>query len=186
MKRKNFYISLDPAVYFGEEANLTSGLILIPIILVIAIIQPGNRILPLADLAAMPFMVIGITAVMKGNIFGTVVTGAIWYTIGQGLNSTILEVFTKAAATAGVKEAASGSLVTAWTLGSVPFGWLGYKAFAADGALKIVTIAAAVIIYLVVYFFFRKNKEKWQIAAGASPEFMASLKAKATAVQGGN
>ncbi len=178
MRRKNFYISLDPAVYFGEEANLTAGLIMIPIMLLIAVIQPGNRMLPLADLAAMPFMVIGITAVMKGNIFGTVIAGTIWYTIGQALNSTILEIFTKAAATAGVAEASQGALVSAWTLGVVPYGWLGYKAFAASGTMKVLTILIAVAVYLAVYFAFRKNKVAWQIAAGASPEFMEAQKAK--------
>lgn len=170
MKRDGFHISIDPAVFFGEEANLAAGLVLIPIMLLISIIQPGNRMLPLADLCAMPFMIIAITAVFKGNIFGIVVTGAIWYTLGQALNSTILEVFTQAAAAAGVAEASGGSLISAWSLGVIPYGWLGYKAFA-NGA---VTIAIAVIVYLAIYFLFRKNKTAWQIAAGATPEYIES------------
>jgi len=174
MKRKAFNISIDPAVFFGEGSNLAAGLVLIPIMLLIAIIQPGNRMLPLADLAAMPFMVIGITAVMRGNIFGIVVTGAIWYTLGQALNSTILEIFTKAAAAAGVAEAQGGALISAWSLGVVPYGWLGYKAFSMGPAL----IAVAVVVYLIIYYFFRKHKEAWQIAAGASPEFIESHSTK--------
>ncbi len=167
IKRKNFFISIDPAVYFGESANLAAGLVLIPIMLIISIVQPGNRMMPLADLAAMPFMVIGITAVMRGNIFGTVISGAIWYTIGQALNSTILDIFSKAAA-AGGYESTGSSLISAWSLGVVPYGWLGYKAFASGW----VWIAVAVVIYLAVYILFRKNKTKWQMAAGASQEFM--------------
>ena len=70
---------MDSAVLFGEEATLTSGLLLIPIILLIAVLLPGNNILPLADLPAMPFMVISIVTIMKGNILSTVITGAIWF-----------------------------------------------------------------------------------------------------------
>jgi PTS system galactitol-specific IIC component len=170
-KRKEFFISIDPAVFFGESANLAAGLLLMPIILVIAIVQPGNRMLPLADLVAMPFMVISITAVMRGNILGTVIAGALWYTLGQALNSTILEIFTQAAAAGGVAEAAAGSLISAWSLGVVPWGWLGYKAFTSG----VIGIIIAVVVYLLVYFLFRRNKRKWQMAAGASEEFMNSL-----------
>jgi len=177
IKRQNFFISIDPAVYFGESANLAAGLILIPIMLGISIIEPGNKMLPLADLAAMPFMVESITAVMRGNIFGTVVTGAIWYTIGQAMNSTILTIFSQAAAAGGYK-ATGASLISSWSLGVVPWGWLGYKAFSSGW----LWICVAVAVYLVVYFLFRKNKVKWQIAAGCSEEFMNEkiLKIKAT------
>lgn len=166
IKRKRFFIALDPAVFFGESANLTSGLLMIPIMVAMSFL-PGNKMIPLADLAAMPFMMIGITAVFKGDIFGTVLTGAIWYTFGQTLNSTILEIFTQAATTAGF-ETQGATLISAWSLGVVPFGWMSYKAFV-SGA---VGIAIAVIIYLVVYILFRKNKSKWQIAAGATEEYM--------------
>lgn len=45
---------------------MTAGIILIPILILAAIILPGNRLVPLADLPAIPFMVIGLTAAFQG------------------------------------------------------------------------------------------------------------------------
>lgn len=170
IKRKNFYISIDPAVFFGEEATLTSGLLLIPIILLVAVFQPGNTILPLADLPAMPFMVIGIVAVMRGNILSTVIAGTLWYTVAQWCNSEIAPVFTKAAEVAGVKLPAAGALVSSWSIGNSPILWLAYKAFVAPASIRVFTIGAAVAVYLVIYFLFKKNRKAWQMAAGATEE----------------
>ena len=78
MKRKAFNIGIDPAVYFGETSTLTTGL-LIPILIFTAAILPGNRIIPMADILAMPFMAIGAIAVFKGNILNAAITGGIWY-----------------------------------------------------------------------------------------------------------
>lgn len=172
IKRKNFNIAIDPAVFFGEESTLTSGLLLIPIILAISIFQPGNSILPLADLPAMPFMVIGIVAVMRGNIFSSVLAGALWYTLGNWANSDIAPVFTEAAKIAGVQIPAAGAMVSAWSIGVSPLNWLVYKAFAAPEGIRLFTIILAFGVYLVVYFMFKKNQRSWQIAAGASPEFL--------------
>ncbi|MGI6145508.1 MAG: PTS transporter subunit IIC [Peptococcia bacterium] len=179
IKRKNFNLSLDPAIYFGEEANLTSGLLLMPIMLLIAVIQPGNRMLPLADLAAIPFGIIAATVAMRGNIFGVVVTSSIWYGIGQWFNSSILEMFTQAAANAGV-VVEKGALISSWCIGVNPIGYLGYKAFILDGSGKFIGIGILVALYLIAYYFYKKNKVAWWVAAGASPEFIkAKLEAEA-------
>lgn len=172
IKRENFYIAMDSAVLFGEEATLTSGLLLIPIILLIAVLLPGNNILPLADLPAMPFMVISIVTIMKGNILSTVITGAIWFGAAQLCNSEIAAVFTEAAKLSGVEIPSTGALVSAWSIGNNPILWLVYKAFSAPENIRIITIAIALAIYLVLYFHFRKNRRAWQMAAGASEGFL--------------
>ncbi|MEW6244206.1 MAG: PTS transporter subunit IIC [Bacillota bacterium] len=172
LKRKNFYIAIDPAVFFGEEATLTSGLVLIPIILALSILVPGNNTLPLADLPAMPFMVIGIIAVMRGNILSTVIAGALWYVLGNWANSDIAAVFTQAAVNVGVQIPAAGTMVTSWAIGVSPICWLVYKAFAAPATVRALTIAASFAVYLVVYFLFKRNRIAWQIAAGASREYL--------------
>lgn len=172
IKRKRFNISIDPAVFFGEESTLTSGLLLIPIIVLISVLQPGNTTVPLADLPAMPFMVIGIIAVMRGNIVSAVISGSLWYFIGNWANSDIAPIFTQAAQAAGVQIPAAGAMVTGWSVGVSPINWLIYKAFAAPPGIRIFTILAAVAVYLIIYFLFKKNQRAWQIAAGASPEFL--------------
>lgn len=172
LKRENFNIGIDPAVFFGEESTLTTGLILIPIVLAISIILPGNLMLPLSDLPAMPFMVIGIVTVMRGNILNSVIVGALWYPIALLCNSDIVEVFTEAAVSVGVKIPAGGAMVSSFCIGTNPILWSVYKAWTATGINQIIGIGATIAIYVVLLLLFKKNRRAWWIAAGASAEFL--------------
>ena len=51
---REIYIGLDAAVALGEPAVIAVGLVLVPITILLAVILPGNRILPFADLAVIP------------------------------------------------------------------------------------------------------------------------------------
>lgn len=178
MKRKNMYIAIDPAVFFGEESTLATGLVLIPIFLAFALFIPSNIVLPLADLPALPFMVIGIVTVMEGNIFGSLVCGVLWLGVGQLMNSEVAPVFTEAAKAVDAIPASAGSaMVTSLLVGHNPFGWVVYKAFAAPGAMKYLGIGALLVVYFVVYFLFQKNRKAWQLAAGANEEYFAEKEA---------
>ena len=178
MTRKNMYIAIDPAVFFGEEATIATGLVLIPIMLAFAVFTPGNMVLPLADLPAIPFAVIGIVTVMQGNVFGAVIAGALWIGLGFMCNSEILEVFTTAAMNVNaIPESAGSAMVTSFLVGNNIIGWLAYKAFTASETIRIFTIGIAFAIYFVTYYFFQRNRKAWQMAAGASEEYFAQKEA---------
>ncbi|MBR0309236.1 MAG: PTS galactitol transporter subunit IIC [Mogibacterium sp.] len=72
---KELYIGLDSAVVLGDPANLTAAVILIPVALLIAAILPGNKVLPMADLPTLVYMMVVASALTKGNIFRTVIIG---------------------------------------------------------------------------------------------------------------
>ncbi len=181
LKREQFHIAMDPAIYFGESGNLTAALILIPIVFFISLILPGNKILMLADIPAMPFMTAGLIIVFRGNLLNTILTGTVWFSLCNIFNSDICEAFTQAAVAAGVGDKlpevanaiSQGLGVASWTVGTNPALWLVYKAFSAPGYTKIITIAVAIAVYLLIYFSFRKNRKAWYMAAGASEEFLA-------------
>ncbi|HHW44810.1 MAG TPA: PTS sugar transporter subunit IIC [Desulfotomaculum sp.] len=178
MSRKNMYIAIDPAVFFGEESTIATGLVLIPIMLAFAVLTPGNIVLPLADLPALPFMVIGIVTVMEGNVFSSVITGALWLGLGFLLNSEVAPIFTEAAKNVNAIPASAGSaMVSSLLVGHNPFGWLIYKAFAAPASMRVFTVGAVIAVYLVAYYFFRKNRKAWQLAAGANEEYFAEKEA---------
>jgi len=178
IKRKTMNIAIDPAVFFGEESNIATGLVLIPIMLAVAIALPGNIILPLADLPALPFMIIGITCVMGGNVFSSVVTGALWLSIGFLMNSEVAPIFTQAARNVNaVTESAGDAMVTSFLVGHNPFGWIIYKAFTAPEGIRIFTIVASFAAYFVVYFIYKKHSKAWQLAAGANEEYFAEKEA---------
>ena len=74
---REIYLGLDAAVTTGHPANLATGLLLVPITLFIAVILPGNKVLPFGDLATIPFYVSLIVAHRKGNIIQSVLTGTV-------------------------------------------------------------------------------------------------------------
>ncbi|HWQ78084.1 MAG TPA: PTS transporter subunit IIC [Anaerovoracaceae bacterium] len=176
--RKTMNIAIDPAVFFGEESNIATGLVLIPIMLAVAVALPGNIILPLADLPALPFMIIGITCVMGGNVFASLVTGALWLSIGFLMNSEVAATFTQAAKNVNaVTESAGDAMVTSFLVGHNPFGWIVYKAFTAPEGMRIFAIVACFAVYFIVYFLFKKNAKAWQLAAGATAEYFEEKEA---------
>ncbi|MDR2156878.1 MAG: PTS sugar transporter subunit IIC [Clostridiales Family XIII bacterium] len=184
IKRKQMNIAIDPAVFFGEEANIATGLVLIPVMILFAIFLPGNTVLPLADLPALPFMMIGITCVVGGNALAGIVTGILWISIGFLMNSEVAPVFTDAAIAVGaVDESAGDSMVSSLIVGNNPIAWVVYKMFTLPGTLKYVGIAVCFAVYLVVYFLFRKNKKAWQLAAGGTEEYFAEKEAIWNAAQ---
>ncbi|MCO7128313.1 PTS galactitol transporter subunit IIC [Sporolactobacillus shoreicorticis] len=70
-------LGLDAALTIGHPANIATGLILVPITLFMAVIIPGNQVLPFGDLATIPFYVSFIVASRKGNIIHSVLAGMV-------------------------------------------------------------------------------------------------------------
>ncbi len=172
IKRKYFLIAIDPAVYFGETANMTAGIILIPILILTAIILPGNRLVPLADLPAIPFMVIGLTAAFQGDILKSVIGGTIWGSIAHLIATDMATTFTQAAITAGFELSEGQTFVGSWLVSCNPFSWIFYKCYSVDGALKFVLIALLIAVYAVALIHFKKHRRGWYKFFGATDPFI--------------
>jgi PTS system galactitol-specific IIC component len=65
----DFRIGLDAAVLVGKSEVLVTGMLMVPVTIALAVILPGNRVLPFADLALLPFFAIWTVGVNRGNIF---------------------------------------------------------------------------------------------------------------------
>lgn len=74
---REFYIAVDPAVLLGDSQVVTAGLIFIPLTLLIAMLQPGNQVLPFGDLATVSFFIAIAVAVHKGNLFRVLISGSV-------------------------------------------------------------------------------------------------------------
>lgn len=66
-KGREVYIGLDTAVTLGHPTTIAVGLLLIPIMLILASILPGNKVLPLADLPVAPFFICMATVIHRGT-----------------------------------------------------------------------------------------------------------------------
>lgn len=71
-----FYIGLDPAVLLGDQQVVTAGMLFIPLTILIAVLVPGNQVLPFGDLATMSFFIAIAVAVHRGNLFRTLISGS--------------------------------------------------------------------------------------------------------------
>ena len=69
-------IGLDPAILLGDSQVVTAGLLFVPLTLIIAMLVPGNRVLPFGVLATISFFVAITVAVHKGNLFRTLISGS--------------------------------------------------------------------------------------------------------------
>lgn len=108
---REIYIGLDAAVALGEPAVIAVGLVLVPITILLAVILPGNRILPFADLAVIPYIVCLFTAMSKGNIFRSLVIGTVVMGCVLLMASTLGPVETPLAISAGVSIPDGATLI---------------------------------------------------------------------------
>jgi len=72
---REIYIGLDSAVLIGHPVTVAAAVILIPIVLGLALILPGNRVLPFGDLAALFYFVAMVPFMARGNLFRSVISG---------------------------------------------------------------------------------------------------------------
>lgn len=152
---REWYIAVNDAVGYGEPATLISGLILIPIMLVVAMILPGNKVLPVVDLLAIPYMVQGLVAIHNGNIPKVLVSGIIWFGLGLYICTSTAPLFTDMATGIGVAIPAGAMLITSFNILGKPLMGLVFFAFLSANPIY---IGISVAIYFILWVLFRKNK----------------------------
>lgn len=118
---REFYIGMDSAILIGEPTTLTVAFILVPITLLLAVIIPGNRLLPFADLAATPFFICMLTPFARGNFWRILVGGTIMMAILLITGSVISPFITEVAQSVGYQFPSGAVQVGGF---ANPFGWI--------------------------------------------------------------
>lgn len=171
---QEFHIGLDSAILIGHPAALSASLVLIPIVIVLAIILPGNRFLPFADLAVFPFLFAMMAPLTRGNVGRMIIIGTVAAIIGLYMGTWMAPYITEAAPQAGFAIPEGAAQISAvgdgwdiWTFlllwpatVSVAFGWI---------------VAAVVLaVTVVAALMYKRNKATWDVVAGAPAEAEAS------------
>ena len=164
---REIYIGLDSAILIGHPAAISSSLILVPIVILLSIILPGNRVILFADLAIIPFVVALFAPLMKGNIFRMVVAGILELAAGFYIATAMAPQFTGAAQNAGFAMPEGASLITSIGDG---FLWPQFVFTKLVDLLGVVGIVVAAALLVVAWFMFSKNTKAWEVAAGAPEE----------------
>ncbi len=94
---KGLSIGMTPALVIGHPTTLVASLILIPIVLFLSVVLPGNNFLPLASLAGMFYVFPMVLPITKGNVVKTVIIGLVALIVGLYFVTNLAPSFTLAA-----------------------------------------------------------------------------------------
>jgi len=130
---KEVYIGIDAATAIGHPSVISTGLILIPITLLLAAILPGNRVLPFTDLGLIPILMIWAVAPSKGNVFRGVVTGTIFMAMILLIATDLAEITTLIARDVQFPIPEGASLISSLDEGAHLVPYVIYKLFSLFG-----------------------------------------------------
>lgn len=134
---KGLNIGMTPALVIGHPTTLVASLILIPIILLLSVVLPGNKFLPLASLAGMFYLFPMILPFTKGNVVKSVIVGLVALVVGLYFVTNLAPAFSMSAA--HVYEMTHDATVR------IPEG------FTLGGSLDFASSIFAWVIYHLVY-----------------------------------
>jgi len=131
MKRRfggrDVYIGLDAAAIVGAPSIIATALLLIPTIMVLAIILPGNITLPLAELGGLVFFLPWAVVPSKGNIFRGWLIGTLFMIPILYIASDYAPAMTQLGRQIGFEFPEGASMATCLSIGSQWITWVIYK-----------------------------------------------------------
>jgi galactitol PTS system EIIC component len=161
---RDLYIGLDSAIAIGHPTSIATSLLMVPVTLVLAVILPGNRVLPFGDLATIPFMVAMMVPIVRGNVVRATITSTIVMVPTLYIMNAIAEVHTQVALAADFTLPEGARTITSMVDGgnwlAAVFTWAA-QSFWLGHALIVVAL-------IVVWILFKKNTEAWHTVAGSA------------------
>ncbi len=153
--RDDLFIGLDIAVAVGNPAIISTALILTPISVFIAFLLPGNKVLPLGDLANPAVMASMIVLACRGNIFRAVITAIPVIVADLWIATKIAPFITGMAKDVNFKMAeGSSGQVSSFLDGGNPFRFWLLEIFNGN----IIAIGLIPVLALIIYGVFRLTK----------------------------
>lgn len=155
---EQFYIGLDPAILLGDSQVVTAGLIFIPLTLLIAVLVPGNKVLPFGDLATISFFIALAVGVHKGNLFRTLFSGSLIMYITIWIANQTIPWVTKLAVTTGTLT--TGGQVAALDQGGCPITYIFTNLFTHENIPGMLIILVTYVICLIFSVRYSRNLKK--------------------------
>lgn len=157
-KDREFIVAVNDALGYGEEATLTTGLLVIPVAVLLAFIVPGNLIIPVMVLPSLPYMVEVPVSLSNGNIFKSWISASIVFAFKLLMASSWAAVFTEVALSTGFEVTSGSVLIIGFIMSNLTAGLITH-AFLTQNPLW---IGLTVVLYIVAAIAFKKNKVKVQ------------------------
>lgn len=147
--RGKIYIGLDSAVGVGHPVTLAISFVLVPMMIFLAVVIPGNQVLPFADLAVVPWMFVLITPIVKENGFRGILIGIIVLACGLLIATDLAPMITQAAKNVNFEMPAGASMISSICDGANPLTWVIVRLhdFGAIGTAIAAVVAGAMAIW---------------------------------------
>jgi PTS system galactitol-specific IIC component len=151
------YVGMDAGVIMQNGAVIVTGLILMPLSIAIAFILPGNKVLPLGDLANLISVMSVVVLVTRSNVFRSVLIG-LPIVVGYLLISTNLApLYTALSSRVGAVTAQGyAGEITAFTDGGNIVRFWFLSMFGGNPA----ALAAIPAVLAILYYSWRRNRKE--------------------------
>lgn len=166
--RGKIYIGLDSAVGVGHPVTLAISFVLVPLCIFLAVVLPGNKVLPFADLAVIPWMFVLITPVVRNNGFRGILIGVIVLIIGLYIATDLSPLITQAAANVQF-DMGGAAAISSICDGANPLTWLIVRIGSFANGIGLVVVAAGALA-LAVWNRARIIKEAAELHASTEQE----------------
>ncbi|AMB99895.1 PTS galactitol transporter subunit IIC [Aerococcus urinaehominis] len=156
LEGREVLIGMDAALTVGHSTVMSTSLLLVPISLILALVLPGNNVLPFGDLAFFAFAICLMIPFFKGNLVRSIVGSSIYVVfclyMSTWLAPIITDVFHLANYDVGTSGLVTMLLAALWPIGLlvISYSYLGILGVVAYGLL---VLAAS------IYFSKIKNVE---------------------------
>lgn len=166
--RGKIYIGLDSAVGVGHPVTLAISFILVPLCIFLAVILPGNKALPFADLAVIPWMFVLITPVVRNNGFRGIFIGLIVLTVGLYIATDLSPLITTAASNVQF-DMGGAAAISSICDGANPLTWLIVRIGGIANGLGLAIIGIATLA-LAIWNKRRIHKEALELHTSDTAE----------------
>ncbi|MFO8065211.1 MAG: PTS transporter subunit IIC [Spirochaetia bacterium] len=163
---RDIYLGLDSAIAIGHPTAIATALLMVPITLLLAVILPGNRVLPFGDLATIPFMVAMMVPIVRGNVVRATITSTIVMVPTLYIMNSLASAQTQVAKSVGFDFPEGADVITSLGDGgnviAALFVW-GANNFWLSHALILLGL-------IIVWALYKKSPKAWERAAGYREE----------------
>jgi galactitol PTS system EIIC component len=167
---REVYIGLDSAILVGHPSAIAIGLLMAPITIALAIGMAAlglNRVLPFTDLAVLPFMVVMVNPITRGNIVRGVIIATVLVILGLMIGTAISPLMTQSAIDAKFTMPTGATQISSICDGMNPLTWLLVMLSQMGGVLGWILTGVGFVVLGVIIFFYKKNAHAWEVLAGA-------------------
>lgn len=152
-QKQKLYVAVDTGVLMNNKSVMVTGLILMPIALIISLVLPGNKTLPLGDLPNLMSIMAVTVLVSRGNVIRSVLTGIPVVTTFLLIASNLAPLITSLSHQTGM-SIADGQLITAFTDGGNHARFFLLYLF--QGNILAITIIP--VISIMMYLSYKRAK----------------------------